>query len=136
MNLALGLGLSGTGMQSARANSVIHLELHTGDLPGTVAFYEQLLGWRTKRIRAGGGSYLSLGLGDQLGGGIVECGANHPLWVPYVEVPDLVAATERAQRLGGEVLIDPREGPQGWRSLISAPDGGDVAFWQSKGRPV
>jgi uncharacterized protein len=120
------------GMRPARANSVIHLELHTGDLPRTVAFYEQLLGWRPERIHAGGGSYLALGLGDRLGGGIVECGAKHPLWVPYVEVPDAIAATAVAERLGGEVLTGPREGPQGWRSVISAPDGGDFAFWQAK----
>jgi predicted enzyme related to lactoylglutathione lyase len=119
-------------MRSARANSVVHLELHTGDLPGTIAFYGQLLGWRPERIHAGRGSYLALGLGDRLGGGIVECGARHPLWVPYVEVPDVSKATERAEQLGSEVLIGPREGAQGWRSVISAPDGGDLAFWQPK----
>jgi predicted enzyme related to lactoylglutathione lyase len=119
-------------MRSAQPNSVVHLELHTGDLPGAVAFYGQLLGWRPERIHAGGGSYLALELGDRLGGGIVECGANHPLWVPYVEVPDVAHATERAERLGGEVLIGPREGPRGWRSVISTPDGGDLAFWHPK----
>ncbi len=120
-------------MRSARANSVIHLELHTGDLPGAVAFYGQLLGWRPERIRGGGGgSYLALGMGDRVGGGVVECGAQHPLWVPYVEVPDITGATDRARKLGGEVLLGPREGPQGWRSMISAPDGGDLALWQVK----
>ncbi len=121
-------------MRSARANSVIHLELHTGDLPGAVAFYGQLLGWRPERIRAGAGSYLALGVGDRVGGGIVQCEAKHPLWVPYVEVPDVVSATDRAEGLGGEVLVVPREGPRGWRSVISAPDGGDLAFWQPKQR--
>jgi predicted enzyme related to lactoylglutathione lyase len=120
------------GMRSAHANSVVHLELHTGDLPGTIGFYAQLLGWRPERIQAGGGSYLALGLGDRLGGGIVECGAKHPLWVPYVEVPDISEATERAEQLGSEVLIGPREGAQGWRSVISARVGGDLAFWQPK----
>jgi uncharacterized protein len=119
-------------MRSARPNSVVHLELHTGDLQGAIAFYGELLGWRPERIRAGGGSYLALGLGDRLGGGIVECGAKHPLWVPYVEVPDVSRATEHAEGLGGEVLVGPREGPRGWRSVISAPDGGDLAFWQPK----
>jgi uncharacterized protein len=111
---------------------VIHLELHTGDLPGAVAYYAQLLGWRPERIRAGGGSYLSLGVGDRVGGGIVEDGASSPLWVPYVAVPDVAEATERAQRLGGEVLLGPRDGPNGCRSVITAPDGGDLAFWQPK----
>ena len=72
------------------------------------------------------------GVGDRVGGGIVEDGAKSPLWVPYVAVPDVGQATERAERLGGEVLIGPREGPHGWRSVITAPDGGDLAFWQPK----
>jgi hypothetical protein len=120
-------------MTFPRPNSVIHLELHTGDLPGAVAFYGQLFGWRPERIRAGGGSYLTLGVGDRVGGGIVEAETRHPLWLPYVVVPDARRATDRAAGLGGEVLLEPLEGPRGWRSVISAPDGGDLAFWQPKG---
>src|SRR5215813_9062215 len=119
-------------MRSTRANSVIHLELHTGDLAGTVAYYAQLLGWRPERIHSGNGSYLSLALGDRVGGGIVEDGAEHPLWVPYVVVPDVGLATERAERLGSDVVLGPREGPHGWRSVISGPDCGELAFWQPK----
>jgi predicted enzyme related to lactoylglutathione lyase len=119
-------------MTFPRPNPVIHLELHTGDLPGAVAFYGQLLGWRPERIRAGNGSYLTLGVGDRVGGGIVECEAEHPLWVPYVAVPDLERTTDRARQMGSEVLIDPREGPHGLRSVISAHDGGELALWQPK----
>lgn len=121
------------GMTFPRPNSVIHLELHTGDLPGAIAFYGQLFGWRPERIRAGGGSYLALGMGDRVGGGIVESEAQRPLWLPYVAVPDVARATGRAEALGGEVLLDPVEGPRGWRSVISALDGGDLGFWQPKG---
>jgi predicted enzyme related to lactoylglutathione lyase len=113
-------------------NSVVHLELHTGDLQGAVAFYAGLCGWRPERIRAGGGSYLALGMGDGVGGGVVECEAKQPLWVPYVAVPDIGATTNCAEALGAEVLLDSREGPQGWRSVVAAPSGGEVAFWQPK----
>jgi predicted enzyme related to lactoylglutathione lyase len=119
-------------MTPARSNSVIHLELHTADLPGAVAFYGQLLGWRPERIRSGNGSYLTLGVGDRVGGGIVECEAKHPLWVPHVVVPDVRVTTDRAARLGSEIVIDPREGPRGVRSVISAPDAGDLGFFQPK----
>jgi predicted enzyme related to lactoylglutathione lyase len=119
-------------MNPMAANPVIHLELHTGDLPSAVSFYAQLLGWRAERIHAGAGSYLALGMGNGLGGGVVECEAEHPLWLPYVDVPDIGRTTERARDLGGEVLLSPREGPEGWRSVISTPDGSEVAFWQSK----
>jgi uncharacterized protein len=119
-------------MSQANRNSVVHLELHTGDPPGAVEFYARLFGWRPERIHAGAGSYLALGMGDRVGGGVVECAAEQPLWLPYVQVPDVTRTTERAQGLGGEVLLAPREGPEGWRSVVSTPDGGEVAFWQSK----
>jgi hypothetical protein len=30
------------------------------------------------------------------------------------------------------VLLEPREGPAGWRSVVSAPQAGEIAFWQPK----
>jgi predicted enzyme related to lactoylglutathione lyase len=119
-------------MSQANPNPVVHLELHTGDLPGAVEFYARLFGWRPERIHSGAGSYLALGMGDRVGGGVVECAAERSLWLPYVQVPDVTRTTERAQGLGGEVLLAPREGPEGWRSVVSTPDGGEVAFWQAK----
>ena len=75
---------------------VVHLELHTGDLAGARAFYAGLCDWRPEQIAVRGRSYLALELGGALGGGIVECAARRPLWLPYVEVPDVREATERA----------------------------------------
>ena len=54
--------------------------------------------------------------------------------VAYVSVPEVGAATERARGLGASVLLEPREGPAGWRSVVGAPDGGELAFWQPKPR--
>jgi len=118
---------------------VAHLELHTPNLARAVGFYTELLGWPAERIRGSGRaanrSYLALDLGNGLSGGIVECGTQRSLWLPYVSVEQVTATTERAQDLGASVVMDPREGPAGWRSVVSAPDGGEVAFWQSKGCP-
>ena len=116
------------------AKPVVHLELHTGDLPRACAFYAELCGWRPERIVAGGGAYWALkGLGGRFGeGGVVECLTAEPLWLPYVEVDDIREVTERAQELGASVSLEPREGPLGWRSVVSAPAGGDVALWQPK----
>ena len=49
-----------------------------------------------------------------------------------MEVPQVGVATERARDLGASVLLEPREGPAGWRSVVSAPAAGEVAFWQPK----
>jgi uncharacterized protein len=107
------------------------MELLTDDVWRAREFYARLCGWRAERVEAGGGSYLALGLGE-LGGGIVECTTERPLWLPYVEVSDIATTAARARALGASLLLEPREGPLGWRSVVSAPAGGQVALWQPK----
>ena len=119
-------------MRSGPSNPVVHLELHTGDLPRACEFYARVCGWRPERIEAGGGSYWVLESGGKVGGGVVECDTKRPLWLPYVEVRDIEATTREARRLGASLLLEPREGPGGWRSVVSAPEGGEIAFWQGK----
>jgi uncharacterized protein len=120
-------------MNGEAPNPVVHLELHTGDLRGALGFYAQACGWNPERIRDPHGSYLALALGRQeLGGGIVEGHSDRPLWLPYVEVAEIAGATARARELGASVLLAPREGPAGWRSVVSAPAAGEIAFWQPK----
>jgi uncharacterized protein len=111
---------------------VVHLELHTGNLARACLFYERLLGWRPERVHAGRASYLALETGGEVGGGVVENEADRALWLPYVETDNAVATTERARELGAAVLLPPREGPVGWRGVVSAPDGGALALWQPK----
>jgi uncharacterized protein len=119
-------------MPPLRSNPLVHLELHTADLPRAGALYAELCGWRPEWIATGAGSYLSLELGDGFWGGIVESGTRRPLWLPYVEVPAIAEATARARKLGASVLLEPREGPAGWRSVVVTPSGGEIAFWQPK----
>jgi uncharacterized protein len=113
-------------------NPVVHLELHTGNLPRACSFYARLFGWRAETIEAGCGSYLALGLGERIEGGVAECGTQRALWLPYVEVGDVTQATHAARRLGAAVTLEPREGPAGWRSVITSPAGAEVALWQPK----
>jgi predicted enzyme related to lactoylglutathione lyase len=113
---------------------VVHLELHTGDLAAARAFYAGLFGWRPEHIKTPSGSYEALDLARGLGGGIVECPVPRSLWLPYVEVDDVAEATERARRSGAAVLLTPREGPAGWRSVVATPAGGEIALWQQKKR--
>jgi predicted enzyme related to lactoylglutathione lyase len=112
---------------------LVHLELHTHDLSGASTFYRQLLGWRTERLDSRWGVYHALALGGALDGGIVECGAPRPLWLPYLEVKEIGAMTERGRALGAAVLLEPREGPAGWRSVLATSQGGEIALWQPKG---
>jgi predicted enzyme related to lactoylglutathione lyase len=114
------------------ANPVVHLELHSGDVGAASAFYAELCGWRQQRIELRSRSYLALELADALSGGMVECPIRRPIWLPYIEVADVHDSTEHASRCGAAVLLGPREGAAGWRSVVRTPAGGEIAFWQSK----
>jgi uncharacterized protein len=116
---------------------VVHLELHTQAQAAARDFYTALCGWQAEEVRTSAGSYLALevgrgGVGGGIGAGIVECPTAQPLWLPYIEVDDIWAATERAWELGARVMLEPREGPVGWRSVVTAPAVGEIAFWQPK----
>jgi predicted enzyme related to lactoylglutathione lyase len=111
---------------------IVHWELHTRDLDGARSFYHELCGWREERIETRSGEYLALELGGGVGGGIVQCATKRALWLPYVEVPEIGAATERARARGASVLLTPREGPAGWRAVVATPAAGELALWQQK----
>jgi predicted enzyme related to lactoylglutathione lyase len=113
-------------------NPVVHLELHTPNLPRACAFYTRLLGWRVETVHVGRSSYLTLALGEGIEGGVVERETMSSIWLPYVQVADVAATTEQAQALGAAVLLGPREGPAGWRSIVAPPAGAELALWQPK----
>ncbi len=117
---------------STTPRPVVHLELHTGDKAAAAAFYEQLFGWRSELIETPAGDYLALDLGSGPEGGIVECPIGSARWLPYVEVDRVDEVTARAERLGARVILAPREGPGGWRSVVSVPCAGEIALWQPK----
>ena len=120
-------------MSRMSPNRIVHMELHTHDLPRACAFYAEVCGWRPERIRAGGARYWALELNGRFGGGgVVECGTPQPLWLPYVEVADVACATERARTCGAVLLLEPREGPAGRSSVVRAPAGAEIAFWEPK----
>lgn len=111
---------------------VVHLELRTCNLPRACAFYTRLFGWRAETVHTRSGDYLTLELGGRIEGGVVEHDTERPFWLPYVEVADVAEATERARALGATLLLPPREGPAGWRSILSVPGAGEIALWQPK----
>jgi uncharacterized protein len=119
-------------MEMIPPRGVVHLELHTRELTRACAFYAALLGWRSEAVPVRHGSYQALDLGGSPGGGVVECRTSRPAWLPYVEVDDVAALTARARDLGATVLLAPREGPAGWRSVVAEPGSGEIALWQPK----
>jgi predicted enzyme related to lactoylglutathione lyase len=119
-------------MTGSHADTLVHLELQTSDLLRARSFLAQLFGWRAETVRAGGLTYMTLDLGGQIGGGIVEQDTGRAAWIPYVEVLDVEEAAERGCLLGATMVLAPREGPAGWRSVLAAPAAGEIALWQPK----
>jgi predicted enzyme related to lactoylglutathione lyase len=117
---------------AAPSSPVVHLELRTANLPRACGFYTAMFGWRVEKIELGASSYLTLGLGNAVEGGVAETEVERSLWLPYVQVEDVAQATERARELGAEVSLEPREGPAGWRSVIATAAGAELALWQPK----
>jgi predicted enzyme related to lactoylglutathione lyase len=119
-------------MTSRASQPVVHLELHTPDREAAARFYADLCRWAAARVETRAGTYEALDLGRDVSGGIIQCPTPRSLWLPYVQVEQIGTATERARELGARVMLEPREGPAGWRSVVSTPAAGEVALWQQK----
>ena len=118
------------------ANPFVHIELNTNDLPKARSFYAKLFDWELKDVDMGeAGSYTTIGVGDGTGGGMMQ----HPmqgapsLWIPYVSVPDLASATEKARKLGGTIVKEnvPVQN-MGVFSIVNDPTGATFALWEAR----
>jgi uncharacterized protein len=114
------------------ASPLVHLELHTADLTRARAFVAKLLHWRAEQIDVRAGSYTALDFGTTIGGGIVDCGVDAAVWLPYVEVENVHDSAAKAVDMGARLMLGPSEGPAGWRSVVSTPAAGEIALWQPK----
>ena len=84
----------------------------------------RLCGWRPERIAAGPGSYLALELGERVrrrrsssARRGARCGC------PTSRSPRSPRSPSGRAGSGASVLLEPREGPAGWRSVVAAPAG-------------
>jgi predicted enzyme related to lactoylglutathione lyase len=119
-------------MRVPPGRSIVHLELRTHSPARSCAFCVRAFGWSAETIHIGSGSYLAVGRGSGIEVGVVEDAAGCSGWLPYVEVADVYEMTERVPRLGGSVVVAPREGPVGWHSTIAEPAGAEIGLWQPK----
>ncbi len=119
------------------ANPFVHVELSTTDVDKARSFYGSLFDWKLADMPMGeGGAYTMIDVGEGTGGGIMQ----HPvpgapsMWMAYVIVDDLAAATNKARSLGATVLKDATEVPgYGAFSVIADPTGATLGLWQPKG---
>ena len=116
-------------------NPFVYTELNTTDLSPSKAFYSKLFDWKLEDVPGMGTDYTFIKNGDSPIGGMMK----HPMpsapsmWLPYVGVDDIKAATAKAKSLGAKVIVDVREVMgYGQMSVLTDPTGATIALWQAK----
>jgi predicted enzyme related to lactoylglutathione lyase len=120
------------------ANPFVHIELNTQDLTNAKSFYQSLFSWTLNEVDMGSGmTYTMINVGEGTGGGMMK----HPMpdapsmWLPYVLVDDIGAATAKAKSLGAKVIRDVMEVmDEGSLSIIVDPTGAALGMWQPKAK--
>jgi len=117
------------------ANPFIHVELNTTDLSKAKSFYGALFDWSLDDVPMGPETYTMIKVGSGTGGGMMK----HPVpgapsaWLPYVEVSDIEASTQKAKSLGANVMKDVTEVMgAGWLSVIVDPTGAALGLWKPR----
>ncbi len=117
-------------------NPFVHLELMSIDVAKSKEFYGRLFDWELPDMEMKDGTtYTLIKVGSGTGGGIMR----NPMpgqpssWLPYVDVADLKAATEKAKSLGGKVIKDVTEVENmGSFVIVSDPTGAPIGLWKCK----
>ena len=117
------------------ANPFVHVELNTTDVDKAKAFYTRLFAWKLEDVPMPGGTYTMISVGEGTGGAMMQ----HPMpgapsmWLAYVQVDDIAAATQKAKSLGATVIKDVTEVMgAGWLSIITDPTGATLGLWKPK----
>lgn len=109
----------------------VFMDLRTTDQDRTRHFYGELFGWTL--TDSPGGAMFAREDGSPWGAvtQLAEQDARRPQWIPYASVDDLDDAVRRAVALGGTVVRERLDLPQGSVAVIDDPSGATMALWQS-----
>ena len=117
------------------ANPFVHVELGTNDVAKAKSFYGKLFDWKLEDVEMPEMTYTMVKVGEGTGGGMLKwpMPGLPAMWVPYMLVDDVQAATAKAKSLGGKVVKDVAEIPNmGSFSIITDPTGAMFGMWQAK----
>src|SRR5919205_60494 len=116
-------------MGRAKTGLFVWYEDLTRDVDAGVAFYSEVVGWRTQPFGEGGDYIMWVGSQGPLGGVMrlpdeaAKMGAP-PHWMAHVEVDDVDATAALAKRLGGKVYKEPTDIPTVGRfAVLADPQG-------------
>ncbi|HYP12779.1 MAG TPA: VOC family protein [Bryobacteraceae bacterium] len=111
-------------------------DLTVPDAPGLSSFYGAVTGWTAQELSMGEYSdYCMLPPGDEapVAGICHSRGSNAalpPVWLVYINVESLDASLAKVRELGGEVIGEPRGGPEGRFCVIKDPAGAYAALYE------
>jgi uncharacterized protein len=110
---------------------VVHFEIGCRDKVKTAAFFSQLFDWKTQD--AGPASMINTGASSGIQGHISALGHEpHNYVTVYVQVDDVQAYLDKAQKLGGKLLVPPVEIPTGTFAWFADPEGNTLGLWKPK----
>ena len=114
---------------------VAFFEVVSQDAPRAQKFYADLFGWQVAADPAMGGyALVDTGAGENaIGGGIGPAENPGEAGVKiYMRVEGLEACLERAEKLGGTLVVPPHDlpGDAGRTAIFTDPDGNQVGLWE------
>jgi uncharacterized protein len=123
-------------MDATSGNFVWH-EYLAKDPKAAVAFYTDVVGWKTQPFPEGGGDYVMwVGSQGPLGGVMklpdeaTQMGTP-PNWMGHVQVNDVDATAGLVKRLGGKVYLEPNDIPTVGRfAVIADPQGAVISIFK------
>lgn len=86
------------------------VELVTADVDKALAYYTQVLGWKTKAMNMGGMIYTVVNAGGRDVGGVRKPSPQEPQgtrWDIYITVKDIAATARKAEQAGGKIIMPP-----------------------------
>ena len=115
-------------------------EIGTTDTESAKKFYMGLFDWKTREMDMGpNGIYTIFQNGGKDIGGLYKMKAQQtqmgvtPHWLTYVGVDDVDASAQKAEKLGGRVLVPPTDIPETGRfAVLTDPTGAAFAIYKSE----
>jgi predicted enzyme related to lactoylglutathione lyase len=121
-------------MGNPNTGRFVWYELMVNDAKAAIAFYTEVIGWKTQPFAEGGGDY-TMWVGSQgpLGGvmGLGDAPGAMPCWMSHVQVEDVDAAAAQAKKLGGAIHKAPEDIPTVGRfAVIADPQGAMISLFK------
>ncbi len=112
--------------------NIVHIDIPSRDPEESGRFYRDLFGWTITPVPAA--NYVGWQAGEGSRGGFppLSAGGKAGDVRIYVGSEDIEADLEKAKALGGQVVQEKKEIPQGWYAVFRDPTGNLIGLWIRK----